>query len=101
MSSVLFANLALKVTCVEVTYTLRTQLNAVSEKYPLLMQRFVIGVILIPVLGPIMPIQALAFGMASLRVHQAHSETLLLALIFLIVNLVLCLPCAQAEMLFL
>ena len=101
MSSVLFANLALKVTCVEVKYTLRIQLNAVSEKYPLLMQRSVIGITLIPVLGLIMPMQALAFGMASLLVHQAHSATLLLVLILHTVNLVLCLPSALAEMLFL
>ena len=74
-----FADLALKVPCVEVTHILSLQSSAASEKYPLLMQRSVTGAILIPVLGPIMPMQALAYGMASLRVQLARSQTLLLA----------------------
>ena len=78
IATVMFANLALKVPCVEVIQA-RSQSNAASEKYLLLMQRYVTGIILIPVLGPIIPMQALAYGMASLRVQPARSQTLLLA----------------------
>ena len=76
IATVMFANLALKVPCVEAIQA-RSQSNAALEKYLLLMQRSVTGIILIPVLGPIMPMQALAYGMASLHVQLAHSETLL------------------------
>jgi len=70
-----FADLALKVPCAQVRMA-RSPSSVVSEKYPLLMQRSVTGITLIPVLGPIMPMQALAFGMASLHAQPARSETL-------------------------
>lgn len=78
IATVMFANLALKVPCVEVIQA-RSPSSAVSEKYLLSMQRSVTGIILIPVLGPIIPMQALAYGMASQRVQLARSQTLPLA----------------------